>query len=451
MTSIPIKDTLPYIQYIVSGSPQTSFTYPFPILREDALLVFQRAATDIPDDLTQQLTLTTDYTVTGVGQEDGGTVELVVAAPVNDIVTITRQEDIERLVQYLTGGLFKAADFNFDLNQAILYIQQNNLLFRDRSVAYQFSDIVASKDITLPVLAAKESWRMSETATEIEGVVYEEGSGYSTLRSDLERRTSGNDGARRVGYYTPSAAESTVKDYFDDVTTLVNTNTEEIEQLISQLHNTGTTAGGPDTYTITLASGITAYVEGLTIIVKMNVTNNASATINVNVLGAISLARSDGSTINANDLEAGRWYSLIYTQVGPDFRLNAAQNASEISPGELRFSTAAEVKAATLTTTAISPSRFLNHPASPKAWALIDSDGTIIDGYNVASASYIGTGEFQVNLAITMSTGNYCILGTSLHGGGYFQYTATNPTSFKTQNSTSDAVSFSVAIWGTLA
>ena len=45
------------------------------------------------------------------------------------------------------------------------------------------------------------------------------------------------------------------------------------------------------------------------------------------------------------------------------------------------------------------------------AWAHWTSSNTIADSYNVTSVSRYGTGNFTVNLSITLPNSNYCLAG----------------------------------------
>ena len=45
------------------------------------------------------------------------------------------------------------------------------------------------------------------------------------------------------------------------------------------------------------------------------------------------------------------------------------------------------------------------------AWAHWNSSNTIADSYNVTSVSRYGTGNFTVNLSITLPNSNYCLAG----------------------------------------
>ena len=64
---------------------QTVFPYPFPIQHESEITVIQTLASD---STSTTLTITTDYTVSGVGDASGGDITLVSGAALDDIITV---------------------------------------------------------------------------------------------------------------------------------------------------------------------------------------------------------------------------------------------------------------------------------------------------------------------------------------------------------------------------
>lgn len=111
--TVPAQDTR--VTYTASGSSDT-FAYPFRILSSADLLVYV-------DDVLQ--TLTTDYTVTGVDEEDGGNVVFVDNPAADSVVVIMRDMDYGRTAfDYQTSGSFRAETINRDLDSLALQIQQ---------------------------------------------------------------------------------------------------------------------------------------------------------------------------------------------------------------------------------------------------------------------------------------------------------------------------------------
>lgn len=109
-----VKDIVPRIQYTASAG-QTVFVYPFPIFDEGDIVVEQNGTV---------LTLSTDYTVSGVAAEDGGNITLTSGATSGDIMTIYRDMALERLIDYQQNGDFLSDSVNRDFDRLWLAMQQ---------------------------------------------------------------------------------------------------------------------------------------------------------------------------------------------------------------------------------------------------------------------------------------------------------------------------------------
>lgn len=109
-----VLDVTPRVQYVaITG--QTDFDYPFPIFDDGDLVV------DV-DGVTQ--TLSTDYTVTGEGEDTGGTVTFLSAMSGGEIVTIYRDIPIERTSDFQQNGPLRSATFNDELDKLTMILQQ---------------------------------------------------------------------------------------------------------------------------------------------------------------------------------------------------------------------------------------------------------------------------------------------------------------------------------------
>lgn len=93
----------------------TTFPYNFRILDKSHLLVKV-------DGVPQEVDV--DYTVTGVGDNNGGNVVFGVAPVAGKIIRRSRSMPFERLVNYLTGGDFLASVVNADQDAPVMMIQQ---------------------------------------------------------------------------------------------------------------------------------------------------------------------------------------------------------------------------------------------------------------------------------------------------------------------------------------
>ena len=104
MVDFPISANDARIQSTAAAA-QTIFDYDFPIFDEDHVLVYKTNSLAV----TSLLTITVDYTVSGVGAENGGDITLTAGATAGDIYTRVRSVPAERLTDFQIRGNFRAA------------------------------------------------------------------------------------------------------------------------------------------------------------------------------------------------------------------------------------------------------------------------------------------------------------------------------------------------------
>ncbi|MDQ5915234.1 MAG: hypothetical protein QG584_1125, partial [Pseudomonadota bacterium] len=139
-----VSDIEPRVQYTAAAA-QTDFDYPFPIFADADLVV------DV-DGVTQALT--TDYTVTGAGDDTGGTITFLSAMAGSEVVTIYRDLAIERLTDFQQNGRFSSASFNDELDKIIMIQQQLSARIK-RALRLSNVDSVSDADMELPVAASR--------------------------------------------------------------------------------------------------------------------------------------------------------------------------------------------------------------------------------------------------------------------------------------------------------
>lgn len=168
-----VASNTPYDQYSATAG-QTVFNYTFEIIDDTDLLVYQRADTADPDDSTQLLTLTTEYTVTGVGNENGGTIVLVSGATVNDVITIVQDVPVERDSSFTSGGVLRAEDLNAEYDNQTLIEQRAAFDINNRMLKYNYSAILnGDADTVLPVLGANQVWAKNAADTALVAVDFD--------------------------------------------------------------------------------------------------------------------------------------------------------------------------------------------------------------------------------------------------------------------------------------
>ncbi len=91
---------------------------------------------------------------------------------------------------------------------------------------------------------------------------------------------------------------------------------EENVRMLSQSAGAfGTCTGSANAYSVTASPPLTSLSEGSCVAVKINVTNTAGSTINVNGLGAKAIKKGNGLDVAAGQLKAGSIYTLRYDGV----------------------------------------------------------------------------------------------------------------------------------------
>ena len=142
MPSIDINDVVPRGQ-VTAANGQTIFNYNYILFSQDDLVV-------IKDGVT--LTLS-DYTVTGVGNETGGTFVLNVACAGGEIVTHYRQSGLGRGSQYQVDGLLSANPLERDFDRIFTILQEQKRDI-DRGVKLDPEDTVSQ--LILPVTTDRQ-------------------------------------------------------------------------------------------------------------------------------------------------------------------------------------------------------------------------------------------------------------------------------------------------------
>jgi hypothetical protein len=142
-----VADNAPRVAYVATAS-QTAFSYTFEILAQTDLKVLKNGTT---------LALSTHYTVSGVGNQNGGTVTLVTGATVGDEIVIYRDQAISRSTDYQPGARLNPDTLDLDFDRVILGLQQ---VERDveRTLRLAPSDVFSPlTDFVLPDSQARAS------------------------------------------------------------------------------------------------------------------------------------------------------------------------------------------------------------------------------------------------------------------------------------------------------
>lgn len=207
-------------------SGQTIFPYTWKIFESADLKVYKTPAGETPSESADILP-SSAYTVSiNADPNTGGNVTLNTGASTGDLITIVRDVTIDRETDYSTGGDFTAISFNTVLDKSRAIEQQLQSLVINQGLTYADTTNLSlpsgADHNTIPKLGPSQIWKMSAAGTAIEAAECEEGTGCSTLRSELENNSSGTDGAKIVGYHNATtAANNTLKKALDEIYSLI--------------------------------------------------------------------------------------------------------------------------------------------------------------------------------------------------------------------------------------
>ena len=133
------------IQYGPLLSEQSIFPYDFLIEDDTEITVLQNST---------ELTLTTDYTVDGVGNASGGNITFTTPAVIDDVITIIGNTPISRVTDFNQAGDFLMSDLNSQLDR-LTNIAQEDRTDTDRSIKLKPEDTVS--ELEIPVTSERAS------------------------------------------------------------------------------------------------------------------------------------------------------------------------------------------------------------------------------------------------------------------------------------------------------
>jgi hypothetical protein len=115
-----VQSATSQVQYV--GNASTVTAYPVPFRFDSNSHIYVDVTTQA--GVTTSLTETTDYVLTGAGEESGGEVVTVAAVPATSTVTIYRLVPITQLTSYEEGGDFPASSHERALDKLTQIAQQ---------------------------------------------------------------------------------------------------------------------------------------------------------------------------------------------------------------------------------------------------------------------------------------------------------------------------------------
>ena len=148
---------------ITASAGQTDFTYDWRLDNQADVVVTHKVNST---GAVSTLTITTEYTVAGVGVAGGGTITLVTGAAVNDLIILEDNRQPERTQDYSTSGDLLADSLDGDQDRRV-DIMMNHERQLDRSLHLAPIELNAVS-MEIPVAVAGEAWRWDAAGTAIE-------------------------------------------------------------------------------------------------------------------------------------------------------------------------------------------------------------------------------------------------------------------------------------------
>jgi hypothetical protein len=179
---------LPSRNEFTATAGQTLFSYTFKIFESTDLNVYVTPAGQDPDDVTD---IVTGYSVTGIGDEDGGTITLVVAASVGDLVTIVSDIPENRTTDYQDNGDFLPVTVNADFDRVVALTKQIDEKVNRSLISKESQQ--GSKPLTLPEPEGTKFLRWKSDLTGVENV--DLASNGAPTTADLVTYNQGGTGA----------------------------------------------------------------------------------------------------------------------------------------------------------------------------------------------------------------------------------------------------------------
>lgn len=321
MAALIVNDVTPRNQYAATAG-QATFIYSFPIFADSDLKVYHTLSGATADDAADILALTTDYTVTGAGDTDGGTVVLNSGAAIGDIITIVRDVPVARTTDYQTAGDFLADTVNDDMDKLVMMVQQQEDSLASRILKFQESSNLSGVSTKLPTPVANEFLRWNAALTALEGVKIEDISGIAVstfMQTVLDDTTAA---AARTTLGTPGLT---------DANTFTKTQTWTKGADVASA--TTLTLGDGNIFDITGTTTITSIATkgvGTTVILQfdgvLQLTHNATTLVLPN---GNNITTAAGDVLCFNEYSTGNW-RLVSTSSTALFALTA-NNLSDLA------------------------------------------------------------------------------------------------------------------------
>jgi hypothetical protein len=327
-----------------SGNGSTTvFAYDFKVLDEDHLVVTLTSALGV--ETTQ--TITTHYTVSGVGVEGGGNITMVTAPASGTTLTVTRDVPITQLIDLQNRGGVQPATLETAYDK-LTQIAQDNAEFLARVPRFPVSSTETAVELpltltataTLTVNAAGDGFENGPTTTQITN---------AEANATAAAASASAAGAAQTAAEAAQTAAVAAANGFTAVTA-ITTGTTNLETTDARTYYKVDASGG--TVTINLPAigandGLVFVFEVVNVDNAITVVRDGTDYIN-DVNGNYTGLDTVGKTIQfiADDNTPDNWVTTVITQV---------PQATSTEAGKVELAIASEVNTGTDATRAVSP------------------------------------------------------------------------------------------------
>lgn len=350
MTNVIIDDILPYTQTIAM-SGQTVFSTNWTANVASDVVVYYTPVGTPPNDVTQILSLSTQYNVAFIGDQQ--IVQVTLVTPVvntGDIVTITRMTPASFLNQYSNTN-FVPSMLNNDFGILTLVDQQAQLVNQQIGPRYNYSALITDVvDTILPILPPNSVWIKNPNGQNIITAIPLTGDNVTGVNFVVGTANPIVPDAQSLGALTSGILKNTVNDAFGTLS--ISNALTSLDSLAIEA-NTLPFGNGTETFGLTAFSPLAQTLLGNTTQSEMQTTLGLVIGVNVEAWSAILDEVAAGTWPGATSITTlgtvttGTWNA---TPIGLAFGGTGADLTA--SDGGIVYSTASQLAILAGTTTA---------------------------------------------------------------------------------------------------
>ena len=306
--------------YAGNGST-TAFATEFRFLQDTDLKVI--LTVDSTGVETDQV-LTTDYTVTGVGNDSGGTVTMIVPPATGETLTIKRDGPLTQNTDYVENDDFPAESHERALDKLTMNMQQQQEEL-DRSLKLSEGQTSTGLTIPAPVTGQFLQWDALGNFVNVDIALL----GNVSLTTFGQSLINAIDAA--AGRLVMGSAKKIATAVTDNLASFDSSDEAKdsgisaasVSTAVARVVQIADAAGLADVITAAFTPAITALTDGLEVRVKAFLANaTATPTINIDSLGAKTIVKNGNNALDIADISGlGHELQLVYNSTNDNVEL----------------------------------------------------------------------------------------------------------------------------------